>query len=187
MCVKFNAKEEKETAIFSIKKTKNEPNWFIFYTYTRSEKIVYNELMKLDYEVFLPLSKTLSIWKNRQKKYIERVIIPNYIFVKTFENKLYEILKFPRIVSFLNCAGKPSVMRTDDIEYLRKIVDSGENVVVEPNFKEGERVRIICGPFSGHEGVLINRSGKTRFGIHLVGSTNVVCIDIEMTSIEKLL
>ncbi|MFV0269807.1 MAG: transcription termination/antitermination NusG family protein, partial [Draconibacterium sp.] len=36
-------------------------NWYVFYTYPRAEKVVLKELQQREYEVFLPVVKTLKV------------------------------------------------------------------------------------------------------------------------------
>jgi hypothetical protein len=38
----------------------SELNWYIFYTRPRAEKIVQHELLSINYDIFLPMTKTLS-------------------------------------------------------------------------------------------------------------------------------
>ncbi len=46
-------------------------NWYVFYTAPRAEKVIQQELDFRGYEVFLPITKTLRVWKNRQKKMVD--------------------------------------------------------------------------------------------------------------------
>lgn len=73
----------------------SELNWFVFYTRPRTERIIQLELVSRNFEVFLPVTKTLNIWKNRQKKLIWHVLFPNYIFVKACLCELYRITYTP--------------------------------------------------------------------------------------------
>ena len=49
-------------------------NWYVFYTYPNAEKVVCKELLKRQYNAFLPMVKALHKWKNRQK--------PDYLMQK---------------------------------------------------------------------------------------------------------
>ncbi len=163
-----------------------ESNWFIFYTFPRAEKVIYKELVKRNYNVFLPVKKTLRVWKNRQKKWIEQVLFPGYIFVNTQQCELYNISKIPKVVNYLHCAGKPSVIPLKEIEGIKKMLSLNQEVKVETSYYEGERVLIVYGPLAGHEGILIKQKGKTRFGIKLKEINHIVLIDICTEFLEKL-
>ena len=172
-----------------LKKTSSgeKSRWYVFYTAPRAEKVAYNQLIGLDYEAFLPLTKSLRIWKNRQKKWIEEVLFPSYIFVNTHACHLYRIVNLPKITACIRCGDKPSVIRHHEIEAIRKILHHNENVFVQSAvFHEGERARIIRGPLAGCEGLLLKQKGKTRFGIQLEVINHTLLVDIDTSFLEEL-
>ena len=161
--------------------------WYVFYTTPRAEKVAYNQLIRLEYEAFLPLTKSLRIWKNRQKKWIEEVLPPSYIFVNTRACNLHRIVSMPKIAAFIHCGGKPSVIRHHEIEAIKKVLHHNENVFVQSAvFHEGERARIIRGPLAGCEGLLVKQKGKTRFGIQLEVINHTLLVDIDTSFLEEL-
>jgi len=162
------------------------PNWYVFHTCPRAEKVVYHELERRHYDVFLPLTKTLRVWKNRQRKWIEQVLFPGYIFINTYQYKLYDITRVPKVVSYVHCAGKPSIVPLKDIEGIKKILGMGQAVSVDIQFFEGEKVKIVRGPLMGHEGILIKQKGKTKFGIQLKEINQTILIEINTSVLEKL-
>jgi transcription antitermination factor NusG len=165
---------------------KFETKWYVFYTFPRAEKVVHQELIKKDYDVFLPMIKTTRVWKNRQKKKIEQILFPNYIFVNIPQNKICEILSVKRIVAYVHCAGVPSSLSLIEIEGIKKVLSSGENVSIETGFMEGQEVRIIEGPLTGQQGILIEQKGKSRFGIQLKEIKHTILIDVSSTILEKI-
>jgi len=167
-------------------RSSSELNWYIFYTCPRAEKAVQQELLKRNYDVFLPMMKTLKVWKNRQKKWISQVLFPNYIFVKTFPFELYRITQIPKIVSCITCSGEPSIISSKEVEGIKEILSLGNEITVEKRFVKGENVRIVRGPLIGYEGILVEQKGKTRFGIKLKEINHVVLIDINIKLLEKV-
>jgi transcription antitermination factor NusG len=128
----------------------------------------------------------MKIWKNRQKKWIDQVLFPSYIFVNTWQYELYNITQIPKIVTYIQCAGKPSIIPFKEIEGIKKMITLAEEVSIETSFYQGEKVRIVCGPLVGHEGILVKQNGKTRFGIQLKEINQMVLIDIDIRVLEKL-
>ena len=143
-------------------------------------------LTNLGYEVFCPVTQRIRIWKNRQKKKIRLPLFPNYMFVYTYPHELYTIRSFPQVVTFVSCAGKPSTISEKEVEGIRRMLELGSVVSVETRFSKGEHVRIISGPLKGHEGILVKRRGKSRFGIQLKAIDHAVFIDISQSDLEKL-
>ena len=165
--------------------SKPETNWFIFYTSPRAEKIVCQELIKRNYDAFLPLTRTLRVWKNRQKKWIDQVLFPCYIFVNTEESELYNIKQVPKIVCHIHCAGKPSIIPLKVIDTIKKVISMEQEISVDTEFYEGENVKIVYGPLVGYEGILVKQKGKTRFGIQLKEIKHTVLIDMCTSLVEK--
>jgi len=164
---------------------RGEKKWFIFYLRPRSEKLVYNLLRNLHYEVFFPTIRSLRVWKNRQKKRITLPLFPNYLFVYTYEHELYNIGCQPRVVNYISCDGKPATISAQDIAGVKRMVGMDKTITVETRFTKGEPVRIVSGPLAGYEGVLIQQNGRTCFGIRLEAINYTVLVDISRSAVER--
>jgi transcription antitermination factor NusG len=168
-----------------IVKPASKSNWYVLYTAPRAEKVVEKELASKGYEVFLPQKKIMRFWNNRQKKIIDQILFPSYIFVNTEERDLYKICQTPKIVMFINCGGKPSKINCDCIEGIRCMLNLDQEIFVEPNFSEGENVRVISGPLAGYEGILLEQQSKTRFGIALKEINRTIFIDVSKSLVQR--
>lgn len=161
--------------------------WFILYTCPRSEKIVYKELELREIDVFLPCLKVEKIWKNRQRKITEQVLFPGYIFVKTSEQILHNLIRLPKIVSFVGTDNKPSIIRQNEIDCINMMLIEDTNIIIENMLaNKGDEVKVLSGPFSGYEGIIIRRQGKTLFGIELTEIKKVVFIDITSNKVQMI-
>ena len=165
---------------------KNEKNWYIFYTSPRAEKVVYNDLLAREYDAFLPVTKTMKVWKNRQKKIIEAPLFPSYIFVYTIISETYEISRIPKIATCVKCGKRPSIISSGDIDSIKIMLSLDQEVSVDTTFHEGELVRIVQGPLAGHQGILVEQKGKKRFGVRLKEINHTVFINVCTTILEKI-
>lgn len=163
-----------------------EKKWYVFYLRPRTENKVCEVLIKLGYEVFLPVVPTIRIWKNRQKRKLLLPLFPGYLFVYTHAHELYLIKKLQHIVFYVASSGKPSTVSEKEIEGIRQVLGLGYPVTVERRFFKGECVRIMSGPLSGYEGTLVRQHSKTRFGIRLKAINYTVLIDTTRLELEKL-
>lgn len=160
-------------------------NWYVLYTAPRAEKVAQRELSFQGYEVFLPTIKSLRTWKNRQKKWIDEVLFPSYIFVNTEERNLHRICQIDKVMTFLHCGGKPSKVDCNCIHVIKQMLNMDSEITVVPNFNEGETVQIVMGPLAGYEGLLVKQKSKTRFGIQLKEINQTVFIEICTNMIKK--
>jgi len=166
-------------------RTESKTNWYVFYTAPRAEKIAERELSSKGYEVFLPITKTVRVWNNRQKKIVDQVLFPSYIFVNTEESYLHKICSVPKITTFIHCGGKPSKVNYKCIEGIKQMLNLDQEISIEPNFNEGENVRIVSGPLAGYEGILLKQQSRTKFGIQLKEINQTVFVDVCSSWVEK--
>ncbi|WP_346859679.1 UpxY family transcription antiterminator [uncultured Draconibacterium sp.] len=160
--------------------------WHVFYLRPRNERIATQILANHGYDVFCPAISITRQWKNRQRKKIWYPLFPNYLFVFTYHHEIYTIRRISQVVNFVSFAGKPSTITEKEVEAIRKMLEIGNVITVEKQFCSGEHVRIVSGPLKGHEGILVKRRNKSRFGIRLKAISHSVFIDISQSDLEKL-
>jgi len=158
-------------------------NWYVFYTFHKSEKAIKQELEKVNFEVCLPLQKVTRQWKDRKKE-IEIPLFPNYIFVKTLKAQVYHILNYPKIVKYVAFDGRPATLREEEIDFIRSAGKCG-NIYLS-HLKKGDKIRLTSGILRGYEGVLVECDGKKRFGLLLKEINQMIFVDLNDTKFEKL-
>lgn len=171
---------------FYVMKQSKEKRWYVFYTCPRAEKKVNEYLQSIGYEVFLPLKVELKIWKNRQKKIIEKPLFSSYIFVNTFQFEIFKINKVRGICNCVTCAGVPAVISNNDIMSLKIMQNMNAVVVGSTTLLVGDKVRVINGPLCGYEGVLTAIKGVNKFGINISCVNLAAIVDLDILDIEKL-
>ncbi|MFN3480148.1 MAG: UpxY family transcription antiterminator [Thermodesulfovibrionales bacterium] len=144
-------------------------NWYAAYIKSRHEFVAESELSKKEIETFLPSIKKLRTWKDR-KKWIEFPLFPGYLFVRTlpsYENFLH-ILKTRGVVRLISSdTGDPIPVPDEEITSLRLMLESGKDIDIYPNLKEGSRVRIKRGPLTGAEGTLKIKDDQYTFFVNI--------------------
>lgn len=144
-------------------------NWYALYVRSRHEFIAESELRRKGLEAYLPAIKKLRQWKDR-KKYIELPLFPGYIFVYAQPNpeQYLNILKTRGVVNIVSSeAGRPTPVAPEEINSLRMLIESGEEIDIYPHLKEGSRVRVKRGSLKGAEGVLEKRDEKYMLMINI--------------------
>ncbi|HBN04651.1 MAG TPA: antitermination protein NusG, partial [Bacteroidales bacterium] len=92
--------------------------WFALYVQPRKEKVVEKELLKIGYEVYLPLKQELRQWKDR-KKLIEVPLIPSYVFMNINEREMWDIVRINGCVKFIWFNGKPCPIPDSQIDSIK--------------------------------------------------------------------
>jgi|WetSurMetagenome_2_1015567.scaffolds.fasta_scaffold02164_9 transcription antitermination factor NusG len=168
-----------------MKTDKADNNWYVFYTRPNAEKAIVNRLLMKKYAAYLPLVKILRHWRNRQNKFVSRPLFRSYVFVRTIESEIYDIIRLRGILRCVKCGDRFSIVPDKDIRCIEQMLALRQQIYAEYDFTEGEHVRVISGPLTGYEGLLIKRKGKNRFGIVFDDIKQCACIDIDVSMLEK--
>ena len=163
------------------------PKWYALYTRSRFEKKMLGELTDRNIEVFLPMREVLSRWKDRKKR-VWLPLFPGYIFVNhinTPENR-YKILNIPGAVRFVGHEGHAEPVPEEQIQSVRKFLESKISMDPYPYLKKGSRVEIIAGPLKGIQGILIKKRGRFRFVLQVDLIRQAVSVEIDASDVRAL-
>jgi transcriptional antiterminator RfaH len=146
----------------ALKKSSSEEKWYALYTRPRAEKLVYQRLVEVGIETFLPLQKTYRMWSDR-KKLVEKPLLTSYIFVKTNGKNFPKVYKTNGVVKFVSFEGKPVSIPQNQIDNLRLLINSDAEIEVSfDKFATGDNVEVISGSLVGLTGELIKIGSKNR-------------------------
>lgn len=148
----------------------NKLSWYAIQTKPRSEKKVFERLKKEGFEVLLPVRTELRQWSDRKKK-IQIPLIPSYVFVKVLKKNLISVLKVPGVVRVLQYLGKPAVVKDHEIENLKICNDTSSELKFHYNlnYKIGEPIEVVRGPFKGVVATYLDERGNHRILVNLTG------------------
>jgi len=165
----------------------HESEWFALYTRSRFEKKMLIELTDRRIETFLPMREILSRWKDRKKK-IWIPLFPGYIFVNqvnTAENRI-RILNIPGAVRFVGLEGRAQPIPDEQIQNVRKFLESSIAVDPYPYMRVGSRVEVIAGPLKGLRGILVKKRGRFRFVIQVDLIRQAVSVEIDASDVRPI-
>jgi len=143
-----------------------ELRWYAAYTCARHEKRVAQQLLQRQVECFLPLYESLRRWADR-RKLVQLPLFPGYVFVRIALKDRLKVLEIPSVAHLVGFNGHPVPLADTEVEAIRTCAARGNRVEPHPYLKVGRRARILHGPLSGLEGVLLRRRGRCRFVISL--------------------
>ena len=163
------------------------PAWYALYTRSRSEKKVLSELADRRVEVFLPMREILSRWKDRRKK-VWIPLFPGYLFIHhedTAKNR-YGVLNVPGAVRFVGFNGHPTPVPEEQIDSIRRFLESDLAVDPYPYLKVGRRVEVIAGPLKGVQGILVQKKGRFRFVLQVDLIRQAISVEIDASDVRPL-
>jgi transcriptional antiterminator RfaH len=182
--------EDKETPPIHIRKilpkNQEETRWYALYTNPRAEKQVYVRLIEKKIETFLPLQKTYRIWSDR-KKLVEKPLLSSYIFVKTKSKYFPDVYKTQGVVKFVTFEGRPASIPQNQIDNLRLLINSDEDIeVTSEKFEKGDNVEVINGSLVGLTGELIKIGSKNRVVVRIDRLDQNLILKIPKTFLKKI-
>jgi transcription antitermination factor NusG len=157
--------------------------WHAIYTHHQCERKICERLDKQNVVSFLPTHQVYRIWSDRKKK-IEVPLFSNYVFVKVEPGFRYKVLQIPGVTRFIAFNNSPVVIPEKDIDDLKLII--GKTKPIPDNFfAVGDSVRIVRGPLTGLEGILMEQRKNHRFLIRFTSIQQAVSVDIDTALIEQ--
>lgn len=142
---------------------KSSKNWYAVYTKPRWEKKVSQFLEKKGVIYYCPLTKIRRKWSDRYKV-IEEPLFKSYVFVFIAEGEKTSVRLTDGVVNFVYWEGKPAIIRSEEIEIIRKFLNEYEDVQARPvDLKAGERVRVKTGLMMDTEGVVVKVQNKQAY------------------------
>ena len=161
----------------------NQAHWYAIYTTARHEKVVARQLGERSIETFLPLYRSLHRWKDR-RKLIESALFPSYVFVRIAIEDRLRVLEVPGVVNIVGSKGHFPPLPEQEITALRNGLENQVYAEPHPYLKVGRKVRVVRGPMTGAEGILIRKKDKYRVVISLDVLMRSVALEIDGGDLE---
>ncbi len=154
--------------------------WYVVNTYAGHENRVKDYLEKrLEtmgiadnlFQIIVAEETQIEV-KNKKSKEVVKNIFPGYVFVEMImtDEAWYVVRNTPGVTGFIGSSGggaKPFPVAKSEIEnVLRRIGKANKNIEVE--FKVGDTVKVLSGPFSGMEGVVDSMNDDTQVATVLI-------------------
>lgn len=164
----------------------NDYRWYPVYTRSRAEKKAYQELIRKNITAYLPLKKELKQWSDR-KKIVEEPLIKSYLFVYISSKEYSEVLMTNGIARFLYFSGQIASMPDKQIESLRLLLATDEELeIFDYDIKPGQKVIIKAGPFKDLIADLVSIHNKQRIILRLENMGFAININTSMAFIEPM-
>jgi transcription termination/antitermination protein NusG len=134
--------------------------WYAIWTRSRHEQVVRDQIEKKGFEAFLPTVARWSRWKDRKKK-IDWPLFPGYCFARFNPDERLPILTCSGVVSIVSFDSEIAPIPEQEIEGIRRLVQSDLQYDPCPFIREGMIVEVVSGPLKGVIGVSCAR-GRMR-------------------------
>ena len=187
--------EKQESKMTEIKN--KERHWYAVHTYSGYEDAVTRYLkQRVDslsmndkiFNVLVPKETKIKI-KNGQRRTVEEKIYPGYVLVDMIlmEDSWYVVRNTPRVTGFVGPdSTTPVPLSRDEVDVLMTRM-GGQEAKFKVDFKAGEMVKIIDGPFKDYDAKVSEvdeDKAKIKVLVPLFGRDTVV--ELDSLQIQKI-
>ena len=160
------------------------PAWYVLWTRSNSERLVADQLAAKGFSLFVP---TLDMWTRRgAERRVARVpMFPGYVFLHHALDKWsdVEVRKARGLVAIL---GESWERRAEvppaEVEAIRRVTAARLPARPHPYLREGQRVRIVQGPMTDVEGILVRtKPGKGLLVLSVALLHGSVAVEVDCT------
>ncbi len=158
------------------------PSWYVVCCKPRQESIAKEHLQRQGFEVYLP---RISARQRKRDRWVDsiQVLFPRYLFIRADRRwqSTASVRSTRGAVGLVRFGVEPAVVPDQVIEAIlaREDAATGLHVKVCPEFRVGEKVTMLEGPFAGLEGVFARVDGVERaiLLIELLGKASRVRVN----------
>src|SRR5688572_31992677 len=169
--------------------------WYVVHCYSGYENKVRHaieqriETMGMDdkiFDVMVPTEEEVEI-KDGKRRVVERRVFPGYVLVQMImdEDSWYVVRNTPGVTGFVGMGNKPTPLRPEEVKQIMNRMEQ-EAPVVKVTYKQGQKVRIIDGPFNDVVGIVeeidMDRA-KVRVMVNFFGRETPV--ELDFLQVEK--
>ena len=138
-----------------------------------------------DSKCFLPLYDSVRRWKDRNKT-LSLPLFPCYVFVRGGLNRRLQVVTTPGIHTILYSGERLAFIPNDEIDSIRKAVNSPTRVEPHPFLRCGEKVRVTRGSLEGVVGVLVRKKSLFRLVLSVEMLAQSVSVEIDAADVEPV-
>ena len=177
-----------------------EKQWYVVNTYSGHENKVKDNLeMRIQsmdmqnyiFRVIVPETKEIEIKDGKEKEKVKKMF-PGYVLVEMImtDEAWYVVRNTPGVTGFLGSSGKgakPFPLFKHEIDKILSTMGIPKSEVLT-NLKEGDKVKIIDGPFKLMNGTVIEldlENSKAKVNIDLFGQETTVDVDLVQIELDK--
>ncbi len=169
--------------------------WYVVHCYSGYEnKVRHNLEQRIDsmgmkdriFDVVVPTEEEIEV-KDGKRKTVERRVFPGYILVNMVlsEESWYVVRNTPGVTSFVGQGNEPQALRPEEVATIIKRMEA-DAPRIKVTFKQGERVRIVDGPFNDFRGTVDEidmERAKVRVMVNFFGRETPV--ELDFLQVEK--
>lgn len=180
---------------FAMEKAK----WYIAECKATRERAIRTMLQRAGYEAYIASRSETHVYKSRNRREVEKIVLPSRVFVRTEKKNLMAILlAYSSIYRFqMDKASKVddhgnlpfAFVPEDQMQQLQYVLGNAPNPVTftADDLVLNQKIRVMRGPLAGLEG-WFHQKGSTSYIVVRVemGSSHYACTEIPIEDVQPV-
>lgn len=159
--------------------------WFAITVKPQHELVVQQALAAKGRDAYAPFYWTARRWSDRVKK-LQLPLFPGYVFCRFESVDRTPVLRTNGVRSIVSFGSEPAPVAEQQIDAIRKMLDSSHSVEPWPFLRVGQRVQIGEGSLAGIEGILAQSRGTSRVVVNIDLLQRSVAVEVDPASLVPL-
>jgi transcription termination/antitermination protein NusG len=150
--------------------------WWVAHTRSRQEKALARYLLPLGVPFYLP-QREKKIRRASRNLVSHLPLFPGYVFFRGSVGQRQAALRSRLLVQVLEVPNQPLLQR--ELAQLYVLQQSGANFLPYEEFRSGDPVRVVEGPFQGYSGVVIRPKARLRLMVSITMLRKTVAVELD--------
>lgn len=157
--------------------------WWVIYTKSKREKKLGQFALKNNIHYFLPL---LDSKKHYQRKMIvyKKPLFTCYFFANIDSKERQRLIESGHTVSFIRVEDQEKFIF--ELQQIRRVRESGTEVMPHSYIEEGRRVKFISGPMKDVEGIVTDVKNIKKVVLQVEILRRAIAVTAESSNLEVL-
>ena len=169
--------------------------WYVIHCYSGYEnKVRHNLEQRIEtmgmkdqvFDVVVPIEEEVEV-RDGKRRTVERHIFPGYVLVNMVltEESWFVVRNTPGVTGFVGMGQMPTPLRPEEVSQIIKRMEA-DAPRIKVTFRQGERVRIVDGPFNDFRGTVAEidmDKAKVRVMVNFFGRETPV--ELDFLQVEK--
>jgi transcription antitermination factor NusG len=154
----------------------NDFPWWVAHVRSRQEKALARNLFPLEIPFYLPQREKRI--RRAGRAFVSYIpLFPGYLFFRGSVAQRSAALRSKLIVKVLDVTDQG--LLAGELLQIRRLQETGADLVPFHDLVPGDPVRVIDGPFKGYTGVVLRARGKVRLLVSISMLMQVVAVEFE--------
>ena len=155
--------------------------WWVAHTKSRNEKALAHDLIRKDINYFLPMIWKVRHTKNRRIRSL-LPLVSGYIFFCSNESQRVEVLRTNRVANLIEVKDQEKLLT--ELLQIEKSLRAGTALTPHKYIKAGQRCRVIAGPLSDLQGIVLKSRAGARLILQIDMLGQAASVEIDTDTIE---